>query len=165
MNSPIAVRARINGAHVEFVCGAGESLLESLRETLGLRGPKVGCTDGNCGACAVILNGRLVNSCLVLAAEIDGQEVTTIEGLSSWPGLHPIQQAFIDEDALQCGYCTPGMILAVKTLLDSTPDPTDRQIRAWIAGNLCRCTGYETIIRAVRSASRRMAEQRRGGRT
>ena len=150
------VSARINGEEIEYYCNPGQSLLECLRELLGLTGPKIGCTDGNCGACSVLLDGKLVNSCLILGVEIDGCEVTTIEGLSEWPGLHPIQRAFIEEDALQCGYCTPGMIMATKALLDSEPNPTDEQIREWLAGNLCRCTGYETILRAIRVAIGRL---------
>jgi aerobic carbon-monoxide dehydrogenase small subunit len=128
-------------------------LLECLRDILGLTGPKEGCNDGNCGACSVLLNGRLVNSCLVLAVEIEGQEVTTIEGLATWQGLHPIQQAFVEHDGLQCGYCTPGMIIAAKALLDREPNPPEERIRAWMAGNLCRCTGYDKIVRAVRAAA------------
>lgn len=149
----ITVRATVNGESTAFSCEPNRSLLECLRETLGLYGPKVGCIDGNCGACSVLLDGRLVNSCLVLAAEVEGREVVTVEGLSRWPGLHPIQEAFVEADALQCGYCTPGMIMAAKALLDTQPDPSEAQIREWMAGNLCRCTGYEPIIRAVRAAA------------
>jgi carbon-monoxide dehydrogenase small subunit len=156
MTEPKRIEARINGEVVDIYCNPGQSLLECLREELGLKGPKVGCTDGNCGACAILLDGRLVNSCLVLAVEIDGCDVLTIEGLSDWPGLSPIQQAFVDEDALQCGYCTPGMIIAAKALLDVETDPSEQRIREWMAGNLCRCTGYETIIRAVKAAADRI---------
>ena len=151
------VCATVNGEPTEFLCEPHQSLLACLRETLGLTGAKEGCNDGNCGACSVLLNGRLVNACLVLGVEVDGQEVTTIEGLSDWPGLHPIQQAFVDLDAVQCGYCTPGMIVASKALLDRNPDPSDREIRAWLAGNLCRCTGYDKIVRAVRAAAVHLA--------
>ena len=163
MAETVGVTARINGERVEFSCDAAQSLLECLREIHGLRGPKIGCTDGNCGACAVLLDGKLVNSCLVLAAEIDGHDVVTIEGLAEWPGLHPIQEAFVEEDALQCGYCTPGMIMAAKALLDTIPSPSEPQIREWMAGNLCRCTGYETIVRAVHSAAERIVGEDRGG--
>ncbi|MBN1249053.1 MAG: (2Fe-2S)-binding protein [Anaerolineae bacterium] len=147
------VTATVNGEAVEFLCEPHHSLLTVLRETLGLTGAKEGCNDGNCGACSVLLDGRLVNSCMVLAVEVEGREVTTVEGLAGWDGLHPIQEAFIALDALQCGYCTPGMLIASKALLDQHPDPTDEEIRTWLAGNLCRCTGYDKIVRAVRAAA------------
>jgi carbon-monoxide dehydrogenase small subunit len=153
------IQAILNGQHVEFLCEPHQSLLECLRDILGLTGTKEGCNDGNCGACSVLLNGRLVNSCLVLGVEIDGQEVTTIEGLANGHGLHPIQQAFVEEDGLQCGYCTPGVVIATKALLDRVPNPSERQIRTWLAGNLCRCTGYDKIVRSVQAAARRLAEQ------
>ena len=153
------VSARINGQDVEFLCAAHQTLLECLRDVLGLTGTKGGCNDGNCGACSVLLDGRLVNSCLVLGVEVQDRAVTTIEGLADWRGLHPIQQAFIDEDGLQCGYCTPGFVIATKALLDREPHPSDTQIRAWLAGNLCRCTGYDKIVRAVRTAAARLAGQ------
>jgi carbon-monoxide dehydrogenase small subunit len=156
MADRITVHATINGEALEFSCDPDQTLLECLRETLGLYGPKIGCGDGNCGACAVIVDGRLVNSCLVLGAEVEGAEVVTIEGLARWPGLHSIQRAFVEADGLQCGYCTPGMIMATKALLDAVPDPTDEQIREWMAGNLCRCTGYETILQAVRAAAEQL---------
>lgn len=149
----IAVTAKVNGKPVSYSCDPATSLLECLRDTLLLKGPKIGCLDGNCGACAVLLNGRLVNSCLVLGAEADGCEITTVEGLESWPGFAALRQAFIDEDGLQCGYCTPGIVVAAKALLDEDPDPSPERIRDWLAGNLCRCTGYETIVRAVQSAA------------
>jgi len=151
------VNAIVNGERVEFLCEPQQSLLECLRDVLGLTGAKEGCNDGNCGACSVLLNGRLVNSCLVLGCEIEGQSVTTIEGLADWRGLSLLQQAFVAEDALQCGYCTPGMIIATKALLDREPNPSEAHIRAWLAGNLCRCTGYDKIIRAVRSAATSLA--------
>ncbi len=147
------VSAIVNGEPVEFLCAPHESLLTCLRDILGLTGAKEGCNDGNCGACSVLLDGRLVNSCLVLGVEIAGREVTTVEGLADWDGLHPLQEAFIAEDALQCGYCTPGMLIAAKALLDVNPNPTEREIRDWLAGNLCRCTGYDKIVRAVQSAA------------
>jgi len=156
----IRVSARINGTPVEFLCAAHQSLLECLRDVLGMTGTKEGCNDGNCGACSVILDGRLVNACLVLGAEIDDKQVTTVEGLADWRGLHPIQQAFIDQDGLQCGYCTPGFLIASKALLDRTPDPTEDQIRTWLAGNLCRCTGYDKIVRAVQKAAQLLATER-----
>jgi carbon-monoxide dehydrogenase small subunit len=131
--------------------------LECLRDILGLTGAKEGCNDGNCGACSVLLDGRLVNACLVLGVEIEGREVTTVEGLADWRGLHPLQQAFIQEDALQCGYCSPGMLIAAKALLDRDPDPPEGRIRIWLAGNLCRCTGYDKVVRAVQSAAASMS--------
>jgi carbon-monoxide dehydrogenase small subunit len=159
MANKIMVSATINGEPTEFLCEPQQSLLEGLRDVLGLTGAKEGCNDGNCGACSVLLDGRLVNSCLVLAAEIQGREVTSIEGLATWQGLHPLQQAFIDEDALQCGFCTPGMIIAAKALLDRDPDPTEERIRAWLSGNLCRCTGYDKIVRAVQAAAAAMRSE------
>jgi len=158
MSSKTIVSATINGEQVEFLCEPYQSLLECLRDVLGLTGTKEGCNDGNCGACSVLLDGRLVNACLVLGVEIEGREVTTVEGLADWRGLHPIQQAFIEEDALQCGFCTPGILVAAKALLDREPDPSAERIRTWLAGNLCRCTGYDTIVRAVQSAAARLAQ-------
>ena len=152
------VSAIINGQDIQFLCQPHQSLLECLRDILGLTGAKEGCNDGNCGACSVLLDGRLVNACLVLGVEIEGREVTTIEGLADWRGLHPIQQAFVDQDGIQCGYCTPGFVIATKALLDREPDPTEEQIRAWLSGNLCRCTGYDKIVRAVQTAARRLAQ-------
>ncbi|MFL7809133.1 MAG: (2Fe-2S)-binding protein [Anaerolineae bacterium] len=158
MTSKTVVSATVNGEQVEFLCEPHQSLLECLRDILGLTGTKEGCNDGNCGACSVLLDGRLVNSCLVLGVEVEGRTVTTVEGLADWRGLHPIQQAFIEEDALQCGFCTPGILIATKALLDREPNPSEEQIRTWLAGNLCRCTGYEVIVRAVRSAVARLAQ-------
>jgi carbon-monoxide dehydrogenase small subunit len=151
------VRARINGEDVEFLCEPYQSLLECLRDVLGLTGTKEGCNDGNCGACSVLLDGRLVNSCLVLGVEIEGREVTTVEGLADSRGLHPIQQAFIEHDALQCGYCTPGMLIAAKALLDREANPSEARVREWMAGNLCRCTGYDKIVRAIGAAAEMLA--------
>ncbi|MGC9467142.1 MAG: (2Fe-2S)-binding protein [Anaerolineae bacterium] len=151
------VSAVVNGEATEFLCEPHQSLLTCLRDILGLTGAKEGCNDGNCGACSVLLDGRLVNSCLVLGVEVDGREVTTVEGLAEWGGLHPLQEAFIAEDALQCGYCTPGMLIAAKALLDRNPNPDEEEIRAWLAGNLCRCTGYDKIVRAVQAAAEQMA--------
>jgi carbon-monoxide dehydrogenase small subunit len=126
--------------------------LEVLRDVLGMTGTKEGCNDGNCGACTVILDGRNVDSCLVLAVEVEGSEITTIEGVATPDGLHPIQQAFLEQAALQCGICTPGFIMATKGLLEQEPDPDEERIRFWLAGNLCRCTGYDKIVRAVMQA-------------
>ena len=147
------VSATINGEPVEFLCEPRQSLLECLRDILGLTGTKEGCNDGNCGACSVLLDGQLVNSCLVLGVEIEGRAVTTVEGLADWHGLHPIQQAFLDADGFQCGFCTPGILIATKALLDREPNPTEAQIRTWLSGNLCRCTGYDKIVRAVQAAA------------
>lgn len=159
MTEQTQVSARINGRPVAFLCYPHQSLLECLRDVLELTGTKEGCNDGNCGACSVLLDGRLVNACLVLGVEIEGKDVTTVEGLADWRGLHPIQQAFIDQDGLQCGYCTPGFLIASKALLDRTPNPTEEEIRVWLAGNLCRCTGYDKIVRAVQQAARLLAEK------
>lgn len=153
----VRVVSTVNGVEVEFLCEPRQSLLECLRDILGLPGTKAGCDDGNCGACSVLLNGRLVNSCLVLGVEIDGQAVTTVEGLTGPGGLHPLQRAFIDHGALQCGYCTPGMLLAAKALLDLDPNPDEQRIRRWLAGNLCRCTGYDRIVQAVQEAAKVMS--------
>ena len=150
------VHTRINGEETEFLCESRQSLLEVLRETLGLMGTKEGCNDGNCGACSVHLDGRLVDSCLVLAVEAQGKTVETIEGMAGPDGLHPLQQAFLEEAALQCGICTPGFLMAAKSLLDREPDPTEDRVRLWLAGNLCRCTGYDKIVRAVLSAAKKM---------
>jgi aerobic carbon-monoxide dehydrogenase small subunit len=158
MSRKVVVSAVINGEQTEFLCEPHQSLLACLRDILGLTGAKEGCNDGNCGACSVLLDGRLVNSCLVLGVEVEGREVMTVEGLADWRGLHPLQEAFIAEDALQCGYCTPGMLMAGKALLDRSPDPSEAEIRSWLAGNLCRCTGYDKIVRAVQHAARQMAE-------
>jgi carbon-monoxide dehydrogenase small subunit len=153
MNKKVRVQATINGEDVEFLCEPRQSLLEVLRETLGLTGAKEGCNNGNCGACNVILDGALVNSCLVLAVEINGRNVTTIEGIATPQGLHPLQEKFIAHAALQCGFCTPGFIVASKALLDQNPNPSENEVRQWLAGNLCRCTGYDRIVRAVLAAA------------
>lgn len=153
MNKKVRVQAVINEEEVEFLCEPRQSLLEVLRETLGLTGAKEGCNNGNCGACNVILDGALVNSCLVLAVEINGRNVTTIEGIATPRGLHPLQEKFIAHAALQCGFCTPGFIVASKALLDQNPNPSENEVRQWLAGNLCRCTGYDRIVRAVLDAA------------
>ena len=158
MTSKTHVQTTINGEQVDFLCEPRQSLLECLRDIVGLTGTKEGCNDGNCGACTVILNGRMVTSCLVLGVEVQGEEVTTVEGIATGSTLHPIQQAFLEGAALQCGVCTPGFIVATKALLDREPDPSEERIRFWLANNLCRCTGYDKIIRAVTDAAAKMQE-------
>lgn len=153
------IRTTVNGEPAEFLCEPGERLIDALRDRLSLTGTKEGCGTGDCGACSVLLNGRLVPSCLVLAAEVDGQEVLTVEGVATGDSLHPLQQAFLEEAALQCGVCTPGLIVAAKALLDRDVDPSEEEIRFWLAGNLCRCTGYDKIVRAVTRAATVMREQ------
>ena len=152
------VQSTINGEHIDFLCEPRQSLLEVLRDVIGLTGTKEGCNDGNCGACTIILDGRIVTACLVLAVEAEGTEITTIEGIASGGTLHPIQQSFLENAALQCGICTPGFIVATKALLDENPNPTEQEIRFWLANNLCRCTGYDKIIRAVQDAATTMQE-------
>jgi carbon-monoxide dehydrogenase small subunit len=143
----------INGREYKIKSGPAATLLDVLRYELRLTGTKEGCGTGSCGSCTVLLDGRAVNACLVLAGEVEGKEITTVEGLSERGKLHPIQQAFINEGAVQCGFCTPGMLLTAKAFLDANPHPTEPQIREAIAGNLCRCTGYDKIVRAIMSAS------------
>jgi carbon-monoxide dehydrogenase small subunit len=155
--SKLQITTSINGEEVEFLCEAQETLMQVLRETLGKTGTKEGCATGDCGACSVLVDGRLVCSCLVLAAESQGKEITTIEGIALPDGLHPIQQKFLDHAALQCGVCTPGLIVATKALLEREPNPDEETIRYWLAGNLCRCTGYDKIIRAVQDAAEELA--------
>ena len=154
--SSISVSTTVNGDPVDFVCTPDESLLDALRNRMGLTGAKEGCGTGDCGACSVTLNGRLVCSCLVLAAEAEGAEIATVEGMAGPEGLHPLQRAFIDHAALQCGVCTPGILVAAKALLEKNPDPSDEEVRYWLAGNLCRCTGYDKIVRAVQAAAAEM---------
>jgi aerobic carbon-monoxide dehydrogenase small subunit len=149
----IHVHAKINGQDTDFLCEPRQSLLEVLRDELRLTGNKEGCNNGNCGACNVLLDGRLVNSCLVMGAEAEGRSVTTVEGLATPQGLHPLQQQFLEHAALQCGICTPGFLVAAKALLDQNPKPTEPQVRHFLAGNLCRCTGYDKIVRAVLAAA------------
>ncbi|MDZ7729523.1 MAG: (2Fe-2S)-binding protein [Dehalococcoidia bacterium] len=146
------VQVRLNGVDTDFLCEPRQTLLEVLRDELQLTGTKEGCGNGNCGACNVMLNGRLVNSCCVLAPEVDGGDVTTIEGVAQGDHLHPLQQSFLEEAALQCGICTPGFIIAAKALLDNEPNADEDRIRHWLAGNLCRCTGYDKIVKAVQRA-------------
>ena len=152
----VHVETTIIGDTVNFLCEPRQSLLECLRDVIGMTGTKEGCNDGNCGACTVMFDGRMVTSCLVLAVEAQGKEITTIEGIASAEGLHPVQQAFLENAALQCGICTPGFIVATKALLDREPDADEQRIRLWLAGNLCRCTGYDKIIRAVLDAKEKM---------
>jgi carbon-monoxide dehydrogenase small subunit len=152
------IQTRLNGEEVDFLCEPRQSLLEVLRDEIGLTGTKEGCNNGNCGACSVMLNGRIVNSCCVLAVETEGGSVTTIEGVANGDELHPLQQAFLQEAALQCGICTPGFIMASKALLEKEPNPDEHRIRYWLAGNLCRCTGYDKIVKAVVAASNEMQE-------
>ena len=152
----IHVATTINGDAVEFACAPEESLLDVLRDRLGLTGAKEGCGTGDCGSCSVEIDGRLVCSCLVLGAEAEGASIDTIEGMAVADKLHPLQRSFIDHAALQCGICTPGILVAAKALLERNPDPTDTEVRYWLAGNLCRCTGYDKIIHAVQDAARKM---------
>jgi len=154
----LRIRFTVNGRPVEVEADADTRLLDVLRETLALTGTKEGCGEGECGACTVIVDDRAVNSCLVLAPQIEGKEVLTIEGLADGERLHPIQQAFVDAGGVQCGFCTPGFIMSTYALLSENPDPSDEEIRIALEGNLCRCTGYETIVDAVRLAADRMAK-------
>lgn len=147
------VSVTINGQLVEFLCEPRQTLLEILRDVLDLTGSKEGCSNGNCGACTVIMNGRSVDSCLVLAVETEGMEIETIEGVAPLAGLDALQTAFLQNAALQCGICTPGFIMSAKTLLNHNPNPTEEEIRFYLAGNLCRCTGYDKIVRAVQNAA------------
>jgi len=159
MADKVHVSTTINNDQVDFLCESRQSLLEVIRDVLGMTGTKEGCNDGNCGACTVIMNDdqnpndeRIIDSCCVLAVEAQGKTITTIEGIATPDGLHPLQQAFLEEAALQCGICTPGFIVASKSLLDREPDADEGRIRHWLAGNLCRCTGYDKIVRAVLKA-------------
>ena len=156
MPGPAHVQTTISGEEANFLCAPRQSLLEVLRDILGMTGTKEGCNDGNCGACTVIFDGRIINSCLVFGVEVQGREVTTIEGLATAEGLHPIQTAFLENAALQCGICTPGFIMASKGLLDGEVDADEGRVRHWLAGNLCRCTGYDKIVRAVLDAGQKM---------
>ena len=158
--SSIAVSTTINGDDVEFLCQPDETLLDVLRNRLGLLGAKEGCGTGDCGACSTIMDGRVVCSCLVLGAEAEGRIIETIEGMANGGELHPLQRKFIEHAALQCGVCTPGFLMAAKALLDVNPEPTEEEIRYWLAGNLCRCTGYDKIVRAVQDAALEMKGER-----
>ena len=153
------IKATIDGQTTEFLCEDGQTLLDALRDVLHKTGTKEGCGTGDCGACSVTLDGRLVCACLVLAAEVDGAEVETVEGIARAGELHPLQRQFLEQAALQCGVCTPGFLVAAKSLLERNPDPSEEEVRYWLAGNLCRCTGYDKIIRSVLDAAAEM----RGG--
>ena len=152
------VTTTINNESVDFLCEPRQSLLEVLRDVLYLTGTKEGCNDGNCGACSVIMDGVLVDSCCVLAVEAEDSDIETIEGLAQNGELHPLQKAFLEETGMQCGICTPGFLMAAKALLDKNPQPNEQQIRHWLAGNLCRCTGYDKLVRSVMIAAESMAE-------
>jgi carbon-monoxide dehydrogenase small subunit len=158
MPNKVPVRTRINGEEVEFLCEPRQSLLEVLRMELGLTGAKECCNNGNCGACSIILDGVLVNSCLVLAVEAEGKTILTVEGIAPAEGLHVLQQKFLEAAALQCGVCTPGVIVSARALLERSPDPSEAEVRRWLAGNLCRWTGYDKIVSAVLDAARCMRE-------
>ena len=159
MSKSTLVSTTVNGDAVEFACPADESLMTALRDRVGLTGVKEGCGTGDCGACSISLDGRLVCSCIVLGVEAEGRSIETVEGLSQNGVLHPLQQNFIDHAALQCGICTPGIVVAAKALLEHNPNPTEEQARYWLAGNLCRCTGYDKIIRAVLDAAKTLREE------
>jgi len=150
------VSTTVNGDRVEFLCETGQTLLDVLRDELELTGTKEGCGTGDCGACSVIVEGRLICSCLMLAVEAEGKSVETIEGMATGESLHPLQRKFIEHAALQCGICTPGILIAARSLLERNPDPTESEVRYWLAGNLCRCTGYQKIVEAVLDAAREM---------
>jgi carbon-monoxide dehydrogenase small subunit len=154
--SAIHVTTKINGDVVDYVCEADETLLDVLRNRVGLTGAKEGCSTGDCGACSVTIDGRLTCSCLVLGAEAEGCEIGTIEGMANGDDLHPLQRKFLEHAALQCGICTPGILVAAKALLDKNPEPTETEVRFGLAGNLCRCTGYDKIVRAVMDAAQEM---------
>ncbi|MCB1333253.1 MAG: (2Fe-2S)-binding protein [Roseivivax sp.] len=157
--SKIHVTTVVNGDAVEFLADPRETLLDCLRDRLGLTGSKEGCGTGDCGACSVRLDGTLVCSCLVLGVEAEGKQIETIEGMADGATLHPLQRKFIEHAALQCGFCTPGILVAAKALLERNPDPTEEEVRFWLAGNLCRCTGYDKIIRAVLDAAAEMRQE------
>ena len=156
--SKVHVTTTINGDEVEFLCDTRETLLDVLRDHLGLTGAKEGCGTGDCGACSVTVDGRLVCSCLMLGVEAEGKDIGTVEGIADGEKLHPLQERFIDHAALQCGICTPGILVAAKNLLERNPNPTETEVRYWLAGNLCRCTGYDKIIRAVMDTAAEMRE-------
>ena len=158
MMSNIHVTAKVNGDDVEFLCDPRETLLDVLRDRLNLTGTKEGCGTGDCGACTVTIEDRLVCSCLMLGVEASGKSIETIEGMAKGDTLHPLQEKFVEHAALQCGICTPGILVAAKNLLEKNPDPNEEEVRYWLAGNLCRCTGYDKIIRAVLDAAREMRE-------
>lgn len=156
----LAISTTVNGDPAEFLCAPGESLLDALRGPLGLTGSKEGCGSGDCGACTVMLDGKMVCACLVLAPEAEGRRIETVEGMADGATLHPVQRKFLELGALQCGFCTPGFLVAAKALLERDPDPSEHDIRYWLAGNLCRCTGYDKIVRAVQDAAAEMRQER-----
>lgn len=158
--SKLQIGAVVNGDPVEFLCSPTDRLLDVLRGPLGLTGSKEGCGSGDCGACTVMLDRRMVCACLVLAAEVEGSRIATVEGVAEAGELHPVQRKFLEHGALQCGFCTPGFIVAAKALLERNPDPTETEARYWLAGNLCRCTGYDKIVRAVMDAAAEMRQDR-----
>jgi len=159
--SKLLVSTSVNGDPQQLLCDPDTTLLEALREEMGLTGSKEGCGSGDCGACTVVLDGQMVCSCLVLAPEAEGRQITTIEGVAEGSVLHPVQRKFLEHGALQCGFCTPGFIMASKALLDRNPDPSETEVRYWLAGNLCRCTGYDKIVRAVMDAAAELRQERR----
>ena len=159
MMSKMMISAQVNGDTQQFLCDPGATLLDALRDELGLTGSKEGCGSGDCGACTVVLDGQMVCSCLVLAAEVEGRKIATIEGVAEGSELHPVQRKFLEKGALQCGFCTPGFIVASKALLDHNPDPSESEVRYWLAGNLCRCTGYDKIVRAVLDAAAELRQE------
>ena len=158
--SKVFVSATVNGDAVEFLADPGETLLDALRFELGLTGSKEGCGSGDCGACTVVMDGAMVCACLVLAAEAEGRTIATVEGIAEGSELHPVQRTFLERGALQCGFCTPGFIVAAKALLDHNPNPSESEVRYWLAGNLCRCTGYDKIVRAVMDAAAELRQER-----
>jgi len=158
MAGKVHVTTTINGESVEFLCEPRQTILEVLRDQLDLTGTKEGCSNGNCGACSIQVNGDVIDSCLMMAVEAEGQDLQTIEGVADPEGLHPLQQKFLEHAALQCGICTPGFIMAAKALLEKEPNPSEERIRLYLAGNLCRCTGYDKIVRAVQDAASVMAK-------
>ena len=150
------VSATVNGDRVDFLCETGQTLLDALRDELHLTGTKEGCGTGDCGACSIMVDGRLVCACLMLAVEAEGKSIQTVEGMAQGEKLHPLQKKFIEHAALQCGICTPGILIAARALLERNPDPSEAEVRYWLAGNLCRCTGYQKIVEAVLDAGREL---------
>ena len=158
--SKLLVSTSVNGDPQQFLCDPDTTLLDALREEMGLTGSKEGCGSGDCGTCTVVLDGQMVCACLVLAPEAEGRQIATIEGVAEGSQLHPVQRKFLEHGALQCGFCTPGFIMASKALLDHNPNPSEREVRYWLAGNLCRCTGYDKIVRAVMDAAAELRQER-----
>jgi carbon-monoxide dehydrogenase small subunit len=159
--SRVRISTTVNGEPMEFLGGGGQSLLDALRDELRLTGSKEGCGTGDCGACSVVVDGRLVCSCLMLAPEAEGKRIETIEGMAEGGHLHPLQRQFLEHAALQCGFCTPGLLVASKALLDRNPDPSETEVRYWLAGNMCRCTGYDKVVRAVLDAAAELRQAER----